>query len=410
MRRPVLESTSLEETRSLLLTTMNEYTLDRSMDTSITTSIPSSFGEMISANIDTQVSCCIPSSVFFESKFITSWSNLDPLLPPRIPSSTEPFTFCFYQQQQNRTILIDWIEKICMQLSFSGATLSLSVHLLDLLSQTIKSTRIDCRLLALMCVSLASKLHESQDKYLTIDLIEEFFSNKYTKDDIYKCETLVFAQLKFNVRHMTSYEALCSFLAKGVVCFDDVKDLKSQEDKEKLVSKVELKALEVNFKMLFAHEMHCYASGVVAAAIVSCSRTSKGLTPWSDSLKINTGFSQMDIQDCIAIVQQVLSSPTATDESNSTSNTFVVEYNLRLTDALRSPVIRVDRQPVVLASSPLSTSSVSETESDLHQLSSPRKLTQKIKKETRLRSCYTRITDYIKRYLTPTQRRTVARD
>lgn len=244
----------------------------------------------------------IPSRLFVEGKFAACGSGFQPADGNLFPSQTLPLPGWFHQQPENREILIRWMDKICTQMRFSGQTLSLAVFLMDLLSQNLEEPRLETRLIALVCLYLSSKLHEPQNNYLKAEAIHDFFGGKFSREEIYRCERFAFAQLHFNLRRTTPYEALCAFLSKGFVTSEDLRQLNGRLQAEDLVSRLELRALELHFRLLFRTQTNGFQPAQVAAAILSSIRTSLGLAPWSDLLTQCTGFRQSDIQDCIAIV------------------------------------------------------------------------------------------------------------
>lgn len=276
----------------------------------------------------------IPSRLFVEGKFAVCGSGFQSADASLVPSQTLPLPGWFHQQPENREILIRWMDRICSQMRFSGQTLSLAVFLMDLLSQTLEEPRLETRLIALVCLYLASKLHEPQNNYLKAEAIHDFFGGKFSKEDVYRCERFAFAQLNFNLRRTTPYEALCCFLSKGFVTSEDLRQLNGRAEADDLVSKLELRALELHFRLLFRTHTNGFQPAQVAAAILSSIRASLGLAPWSDLLTHCTGFRQSDIQDCLAIVQLHACNHDATLDFQVSSNTFTEDYERRRISAM----------------------------------------------------------------------------
>lgn len=268
----------------------------------------------------------IPSRLFIEGKFSVDLPHLHPSDCGLGHFQTLPLPGWFHQQPENREILIRWMDRICSQMRFSGQTLSLAVYLMDLLSRRMEEHGLETRLIALICLYLASKLYETQTNYLKAEAIYDFFGGKFSKEDIYRCERFAFAQLQFNLRRTTPYEALCSFLSKGFVTSEDLQQLDGHTSADEMVSRLELRALELHFRLLFETQTNRFQPTVVAAAVLSSVRAQLGLAPWSDLLSQYTGFRHCDIQDCLAIVLRFWNSEGASSDFRASSNTFTDEY------------------------------------------------------------------------------------
>lgn len=270
--------------------------------------------------------CLVPSSLFTTCSFTSSppghvfHKHLSP------PKRSLPTPGWFHRQPDNRRTLIHWMDKICSQMRFTGSTFALAVLLLDSLSASTNESTLETRLIALVCLTLASKLHEPQNGFLQSESIFDFFDGKFSMENIFRCERFVFAQLQFNLRRSTVYESLCTFFAIGFVTSSELTQLNGRAGKDTQVSQMELMGLELYFRLLVTTETNQFGPKQTAAAILSFLKTQLGLAAWSAALTASTGYCQSDFQDCLAIVDYLLDDGETTLVSPGRVSTFTREY------------------------------------------------------------------------------------
>jgi hypothetical protein len=237
-----------------------------------------------------------------------------------------PFPGWFHNQPANRKILIDWMDRICTRMQFSGTTLSLAVMLLDTISSSVDEMTLNTPRLSLSCLTLASKLREPQNAFLKAESIFDFFGCSISMEDIYKSERFAFAQLQFNLNKTTTAEYLCRFFSHGFVTSGELRQLDKGSDPDQLVAQLELMGLDISYQILASTATNSFSCDQVAAAILCFLRGQVGLQSWPKSLKRSTGFRQSDLDDCITIVAGLLETFEVNLHSTVTQNTFTREY------------------------------------------------------------------------------------
>lgn len=274
----------------------------------------------------------------------TYFASCDSTFPDRtVPPRRTPavaqrhYPGWFHRQPTNRKILIDWMDKICARMHFSGATLSLAVLLLDVISGSFDELTVNTPRLSLSCVTLASKLHEPQNAFLKAESIFDFFGSTVPLEDIYQSERFAFTQLEFNLNRTTTFEHLCRFFAHGIATAAELRQARGALSSDHLIAHLELMGLDLHYHLLGTTAVNSFASDLVAAAILRFLRGQVGLHDWPKSLVKSTGFRQNELDDCVAIISGLSDTFGVPDHSPVTQNTFTRDYLERQQAALPTP-------------------------------------------------------------------------
>lgn len=122
-----------------------------------------------------------------------------------------------------RKELLSIVKRINTHLCYSSATFYLSICYMDLISENIKYNEfdIDYYLIALSCLSLASKYNEKDPLVSKLHLLCSAMNemtkckNAYTTNDLKQCEVFSIKTLNYNLNHSTLYDFVVFFFVHG---------------------------------------------------------------------------------------------------------------------------------------------------------------------------------------------------
>lgn len=234
----------------------------------------------------------------------------------------------FHSQPDLRKILVSWVNKMCAQMSFSGRSLCLAITLLDCISSFFDKNRLEPRLAVLICLCIATKLFESQERFLPYDSIFEFFQTKVTKEQIAATECLVFAALQYKAYRPTFYDKLCLLMSQGIFTLDELTKISHGNDFQSALKEQEKKLLSSAFALLQTPQVNVFSPAEIAAALVLLSRRQLGLVSWTSHLASMTGFCQRQLDDCVAAIEAFIGRAELRNEDNVLVNEYVRWHQL----------------------------------------------------------------------------------
>lgn len=224
----------------------------------------------------------------------------------RLPSSG-----WFADQPDNRHILVSWMNDVSVQRRLAGRTLILALNMMDLFWETPGGGRHDCRLVALTCLYLASKLLEQQRRQLNPEIIWQSFRGRVSIDDIFRMERLVFEALGYNAHRTTSYDYLVFYISIGFVTQSELATLAREDPTGALLERQELLLLQLHLELAKEASANVIAPDLKAAGLIGYTRRALGLSLWTPALTAQTGIAASELNDCVAIVTHLLDEDSA---------------------------------------------------------------------------------------------------
>lgn len=109
-----------------------------------------------------------------------------------------------------RSILIDWMTKVCKKFKFDQKTLYLSVNILDRFLSIKNIQRTNLQLIGITSLLISSKFEE--DYHGAISDFVNVTAITYTKSDIIKMECEILSTLNFDISRPTAIDFLHEYL------------------------------------------------------------------------------------------------------------------------------------------------------------------------------------------------------
>lgn len=213
----------------------------------------------------------------------------------------------FFNKSSNhldfRNNLIKYIKQLCEKLDYSSLTFHLSCAILDAVLSLFSINKAQIKMLTLVAVFLAAKMHESLDKIPELSAVSKKFADDFSVEDLIICESRVFKILDFNLNIVTPYDFACQFLYKGVLSNQDIDLYTTQQELSYLMEKLE--KLIFLFVDVSIQDYHFYqfTSLSVAASSVLCARKTLGFPElWNEDLKRLCLVSYDDIKEAASFL------------------------------------------------------------------------------------------------------------
>lgn len=197
---------------------------------------------------------------------------------------------------QCRKPLVAWIIEVCEALGLGNVTTFHACNLMDRaflfegLNQ--KSAQPFYQLVAMVCILIAAKYGETDDKLPSMAELNEMSENAYPLDHFRKAETQVLNLLGWRVTCLTPLCFLKYFLGK--TCTGN-----ERLDNDIYCIVVLLLGLAVQ-----DHEFMIFLPSLLAASAVFCARTivaqrtPQKFEPWTQAMETVTGYSQGHLAAC----------------------------------------------------------------------------------------------------------------
>ena len=237
-----------------------------------------------------------------------------------------PAQVWFARKPVKREILVIWLDQVCLKFQFSHRSLSLSLSLLDRLSSTFNDENYETRILALLCLSLATKMLESPEKYLKLNLIFDFFDSKYSIESILEMEHCVFAAIDFNVCGKTTIDFLFYFMSKGIFSQGELESLPGIESTTQKLQFAELLLLNINFETLKRTDLSGFGCLTIACAIITHSRRFLRFPEWLDLDSTVSKHLFGDLQECVFLLSDLDLDLLAVSLDEQTPNSLNSDY------------------------------------------------------------------------------------
>ena len=205
----------------------------------------------------------------------------------------------FAKSQIHRNYLISWLEEVCSAFKFSAESMSLTVLLIDTLSTKYNENSFESHLLALLCLSIATKLNGSQNRQLGLHKISEYFDSKISVDELATKESQILSDLDFRAMKSTVCDFLTYYLSLGFISVKELETIKGPLMAEHKLEAVEIMLLNMNYEALKYSLFNFYEKSIVACSFIATVRKSLGLTVWTDELVGNTFHKLPELRDCM---------------------------------------------------------------------------------------------------------------
>lgn len=165
--------------------------------------------------------------------------------------------------------MVAWMKSICQKLNYQQKTVHYSVSYMDAIFSKCKIMRKQFKLICFVCIYLAAKLEEKEKNLPYISAILQQFSNKFSPDQFWNCESLIFKILNHNLAYKTPLHYLYVFLEQGIFQQNDLQSLQIAKKKEFTLIAEEI-ALDIIDLSLDRYEFNGYTSLAMATSAVAC--------------------------------------------------------------------------------------------------------------------------------------------
>jgi len=203
-----------------------------------------------------------------------------------------------------RAILVDWLVEVAEEYKLKTETVYLAVSYTDRFLSKMCVVRSKLQLVGTACMFIAAKYEEIYPPG-----VEEFTfvtSDSYTKKQVLRMEQLVLKVLGFDVSTPTSHE----FVNQNCQMFH-------------MSGKALYLSLYLNeLSLLDGRTFLKIRPSVVAASSVVLARHTLGITPWTEAMAAQTGYSLDDLKECVVGLYEAF-----TAAETSSQQTIQNKYN-----------------------------------------------------------------------------------
>jgi hypothetical protein len=206
--------------------------------------------------------------------------------------------FCAYRHQ-----IIDFLEGLCRQQDLKITTFVLAIKLLDEICTKMDFKRDELMLIALTCLSVASKMEEHCQK-IPLALLCQYLRDKFTVGKIMEAENIIFGLLDFNAKREIPIEFLYFFLSCGVIKESEVAFLPI-DHQTSLLKQFEQLAIKLTIYLSKDYSFNFIAPSQATAVVIMCSRRAFGLEIWTEELTAMTGCALQTFNDISSYVQKI---------------------------------------------------------------------------------------------------------
>lgn len=243
-----------------------------------------------------------------------------------------------------RRKVFDWMESLVAKFGYQQSTLHLAVGYFDAVLSLFTVTTAQIKLIAYICLFIAAKMEEKDEKIPLIEEAFKLFDKEFTSFEILNCEKLVFKILDYQLNTKTPYSFAVFFLSKGVLQVNEIPSAYAHlEARETFAKKLEDLVVALVSRSLRDYNFYQFTSIAVAAAAIALARKIMKIpNDWSKGLEELTLLSWVAIKDCVAMLEE--------DTQDMRQMVMGSPDKLRNSDALstkeNSPAQTVEVQPI----------------------------------------------------------------
>ncbi|KAL2465909.1 Cyclin-B1-2 [Abeliophyllum distichum] len=186
--------------------------------------------------------------------------------------------------ERMRAILIDWLIQVHQKFELSPETLYLTINIVDRFLATKTTLRRELQLVGISSMLIASKYEEIWAPEVN-DLVC-ISDRAYSNEQVLGMEKRILGELKWNLTVPTLYVFLVRFI-KASLTDSDV------ENTVHFLAELGM----MNYATLI------YCPSMIAASAVYAARCTLNKAPlWNETLKLHTGFSELQLMDCAKLL------------------------------------------------------------------------------------------------------------
>lgn len=204
-----------------------------------------------------------------------------------------------------RTKVIEWIQLLCNQLTFSEATFHSAVCYFDAVLSQFTANSNQIKLIAFTCVMLAGKMEEKKEKLPSVEEAFSFFEKEFSSSEVLSCEKIVFKILGFNLFNRNPFTFLSFFLSQAPHSTEDSFPSSQHCCAGKFQSTFSTLALSILKKSVSCYELYKFTSLAVAASALFLVRKELEIEPaWDPAMEALTRLPFSGIKDCVEMFEQ----------------------------------------------------------------------------------------------------------
>lgn len=183
-----------------------------------------------------------------------------------------------------------------------------SVALLDQLLSSAPLDILDYKIVLRTTLNLASKLSESEGKFLTVSQLAHDLHGEYHKETIAKWEVNIYSALGWTLNVVTAHDFANFFLWQGVVSEREMEQLVQGKDTgvQALVNCLEILVTFILDITLMEFGFYRFTPSGLAASAVAIARDTLGLPRWTSELKEITDMDLDKHERCLKSLADLL--------------------------------------------------------------------------------------------------------
>ena len=233
-----------------------------------------------------------------------------------------------------RNELLSFVEYLAEKLEYSQCTYYLAIGVLDAFLSQHAVDKSQIKLVCFMALQVAAKMEEHNEKVPEVQTIRKLFQNKFDKEDINACETMIAKSLNYNFNLKTPFAFIEHFFSKGVVSDFDLGRISAKLTTDKLSSyeRAVIRFLDVS---TLDYDFYAFDPITIAAACILCARRlEKYNVLWPEDLVRLTGLNYEQIRECADLIYcqfKLINAKQSSDKNKSKADKKTAEStNLNL--------------------------------------------------------------------------------
>lgn len=201
---------------------------------------------------------------------------------------------------EQRLAVIEWAEEFTARLWFKPSTFYTAVTMIDAMFSFAFLEGYMLHLLAIVCVILAAKMKERDEKLPKLSSMLEFFQNKFTAEEYNNLEEAVCSIMRFSLNVQTPFCFSSYLVFRGAISSDEISlglSNKILEDFDELFD-------VMNRLSVDCYDLNQFPALTVGASAVALARKYTGLKVyWPEHLSFVTGLNWESIRVCFEMLE-----------------------------------------------------------------------------------------------------------
>ena len=201
---------------------------------------------------------------------------------------------------------VKWMASFASKFRYQPQTLMLSINYFDAVLSQFTVTYAQVKLIAFICLHLAAKMCERDEKIPHIEEAYKLFDQEFSPSEVLNCEKLVFGILNYRLDLSTPISFVLFFLSKGVVLQSELCSEKlSHDSMESFMLRFEKLAVNIALSSIQDYEFYQFTSLAIACSAIALARKITRIGPvWSEELEELTFLDPSSIQACMTMLEK----------------------------------------------------------------------------------------------------------